>query len=257
MPASRMETTTSALKQRQQLPDASRRNVLSALQVVRTAARHQKFSQRWLKEEHGIGQNRQAMRLLRFLSLVDHHDRLPDDVLDSRANLAAFQVLLVERLRQGCHQAGFSGDEIELLTDPDSTWPIVREVLEASRPVAELTPGVRNNVMGCFKSLDEVLHHLRSDRWLDEEVGSFAKASPHPAAAVASPTAAPVPPAAADPSREVTVPYGRKQDGTLIYARVVFDGPASADDLFAVGRQVQQLASLVLSDDLPAENARG
>jgi hypothetical protein len=231
------------------LPDASRKNVLLTLDLVRGASRSQKFSQNWL-QQNGVGQSRQAMRLLRFLGLLDNDHNLALDVVECRAKLLCWQELLLDRVQTACTNAGFTRVVIERLGSRASTWSQLKDALLHSPPVSKLKPNVQNNVLGCLKSLDEVLRHLAEDGWLDGQVRSLAP-TPSPSTN-GSPSHghglhehAPSRSSTVFAEQEtILIPYA-VAGGRTYWARIAFDGPATPEQLRLAGLSLQRLAEAV------------
>jgi hypothetical protein len=196
------------------LPDGSPITVFRTLQIVRIAKREDRFSANWLKREHGVGQEKQAMRLLRFLDLLGDDGSLQGDVVDCRGNLHGFEKLLRERVQRGCERAGIPANLSEDLGSQQRRWSKLRDDLLSAAPISSLkSHNVKNNIIGSFKALDEVLRHVANDNWLENRVRSPDAPPPKESGAAGGKTQA-------DAPFRIPVPSG----GEGLTACVVFEG---------------------------------
>ena len=135
-------------------PDASHRNVALALQAVRVADKTAKITDRWLKSEHHVGQDKQALRLIRFLRLIDARKKLTEDVLSKRRDWEAFRKLLIERVRQGSRQIGVEEDRAQGFAS--GSWDAFQDALLRCAAVASRSDRSRESIVASFQALANV-----------------------------------------------------------------------------------------------------
>jgi hypothetical protein len=216
------------------MPDASYRNVLLALRAVRVAEKAGKITDRWLKSEHGIGQEKQASRLLRFLGFVDRRRRLSDELLAKRHDWAHFRQLVVERVRKRCDQIGVGGD----VAFGAGSWDEFERALRRCRAMANRAERSKESVISCFRALADISEMDEESFQAELEKVSSSKDGQRKT------------PSESDPERtvsdkEFSFPIGRHEDGKIVYARLTFSEPMQPGDF-------RRLAGILEAMDLPA-----
>ena len=221
------------------LPDACHRNVVLALHAVRTAGNKVKITDRWLKSEFAIGQEKQAARLLRFLRLVDSRKKLGALEASDREDWTKFRELLIQRVQEGCRQIGV---EPECAAQFGSgSWDAFQDGLAQAPALAARSERSRANVVACFRALANICEMDQGD-FEAEITGLSARPSGGGSAAGDR----------KDVDRILTgpdcsFPIGRQDHGKMVYARIAFSQPMQPGDL-------RRLAEILQTMDVPAES---
>lgn len=205
------------------MPDASHRNVVLALHAVRVADRTTKITDRWLKSEHHVGQDKQAARLIRFLQLIDTRKKLTEDVLAKRQDWEAFRELLMERVRQACKQIGVEEDRV--LRFASGSWDAFQNALLRCAAVASRSDRSQENIIACFQALANVCE--MDEHAFETEVASVSARTSDGQCGPSSHKHADHAPT----EQELTFPIGRQDRGRIVYARISFSGPMQPGDL--------------------------
>ena len=204
------------------LPDASRRNVLLALQAVRTAPKASKITDRWLKSEHSIGQDKQATRVLRFLQFIDSRKKLTENVLSKRQNWEQFRQLILEQVRRGCMEIGI--DQGNAGKFGAGSWDDFEDQLRRSGPVSSRSERSQDSIVACFRALVDVCE-------MDEESFSADIESLSPSKSGERETVGRKDSKADVLDNEISCPIVRHADGQIVYARLTFSEPMQPGDL--------------------------
>lgn len=215
------------------LPDASYRNVLIALHAVRIAEKSLRVTDGWLKTQ-GVGQDKQAARLLRFLGFVDSRRKLSAALLSRRSNWEDFRRLVVERTSEGLQKVGTPG-ELDFGT---SSWDAVEDALRQCGAMSDRAERSRASIISCFRALADIA---------DMDEGSFQAELEKLSLTNSGQTKAAAGTAAGGTvfDRELSFPIGSHADGKLVYARLMFSEPMQPGDL-------RRLADILTTMDLPA-----
>ncbi len=223
------------------LPDASHRNVILTLHAVRGAKRGVKITDQWLKTENGVGQDKQASRLLRFLNLVDARKKLRADVVAACSDWEVFRGLLVDRVLSGCERIGLTKTEAECFSA--GSWEVFQAALESSPAVASRKSRSQGYIISCFRELADICE-MDEDSF-QAEVSSFAFSAGSKSTRSLSPRED------EDEVRdhECTLQFGTQDAQEMISARISFSRPIRPGDY-------RRLAQILQAMDVPAEVAR-
>ena len=206
-----LEANASILDSPIATPDASNRNVILVLYALRNANKSVRITEAWLKSEHGVGQVKQALRVLRFLNLIDARKRPKDDVLAARHDWRQFTRLLRARGTDGCRQLGVA--DVDAQSFGTGSWSNFDQIARSPTLASRSARG-REAVIACIRALDEICE-------MDEEgfLQSVIKFS-------ANQKSASIPiENASNGSPESSFPIGTEEQGEVVYARITFSRP--------------------------------
>lgn len=229
-----LDGETTVLKVPLSIPDASFRNVTLALNAVRMADVSCRLNEGWLKAD-GIGQAKQAARVIRFLDLTDQRKKLKSDVVSARRFWNQFQVLLRERVADGCRHLGLG--EAETQSFSDGSWADFERSVLSTQAVAGRTKRGQDAVISCFRAIDQICD--MNEETFQETVRKFS--------ANTTSTARPVEDTSKD-APETQFPIGTEDDGEIIFAQVSFTRSAKPG-------YYRRLAQLLLAMDTPVESS--
>ena len=222
------DTISRGVKATPSLPDASRKNVVLALHAVRVAEKSTKISDRWLKDEHGIGQDKQAARLLRYVSFVDARRKMARDLISQREDWEQFQGLLIQRLQEGCENNGIESDS----GFPEDSWDTFQNALRRSAALNGRSEQSKRNIVACFRALADVCE-MTEKSFKEEVAGILSRASDDTNGR------------ANGACQEWSFPIGRQEQGNVVFARV------SISDDFQPG-DFRRLAEILQMMDIAA-----
>ena len=225
------ETISGSVKSPPSLPDASHRNVVLALHAVRVADRSTKISDRWLKSEHRIGQDKQAARLLRYLFFVDTRRKLTNDLLSKREDWGQFRQLLIRRVQEGCEQNGIESESAAAFGS--GSWDAFQDALLQSAALNGRSDRSRGNIVACFRALADVCE--MNERSFREEVARILSPAVEDGATGGTGGGA---------CKEWSFPIGRQEQGKVVYARVTISDEVQPGDL-------RRLAEILKVMDIP------
>jgi hypothetical protein len=215
------------------LPDASYRNVLIALHSVRIAEKSLRVTDGWLKTQ-GVGQDKQAARLLRFLGFVDGRRKLTNALQTRRSRWEDFRQLVVERTAEGLKAIGVTGDE-DFAT---RSWDLVEATLRQCAALSGRVERSQDSVISCFRALADISE--MDEESFQAELQKVASTNSGQAKATAGPAAG-----GTVSDREFSFPIGSHADGKLVYAKLMFSEPMQPGDL-------RRLADILTTMDVPA-----
>jgi hypothetical protein len=225
------DTIPRSVKAAPSLPDASHRNVVLALHAVRLADKGTKISDRWLKSEHRIGQDKQAARLLRYLSFVDTRRRLTDGLLSKREDWDQFRRLLIQRVREGCEENGIESDGAAAF---GSGWDAFQDALIRSAAFNGRSDRSKSQIVSCFRALADVCE--MTEKSFSEEVARVLSPAANDGTNGTDSSGA---------CQEWSFPIGRQEQGKIVYARVAISDQVQPGDF-------RRLAEILKTMDIPA-----
>src|SRR5260221_10113039 len=108
------------------LPTGSRKTLVLVLQAIRTCDPKQQISAPWLRKKHRVGQERQAMSMLRWLRFIDGK-YLTSEVLENRSELSLLHRLLIRNLRRSCELVDIPSNVAERIgIEGKNSWDEIR-----------------------------------------------------------------------------------------------------------------------------------
>jgi hypothetical protein len=222
-----------AVKAPPSFPDASFRNVVLTLNVIRTTKdTASKITDRWLKTEHGINQDKQSARLIRFLQFVNTRKKFNADDLSKCEDWDDFRELLIARVHRGCEENGIPRDRAANFGL--GSWDAFHDALLECDSLASRSDRSKDNIVACFRALADVCEMGKEA--FDKEVAKILSPESDDSNGITN---------GGRTCQEWSFPIGRQEQGNVVYARV------SISDDFQPG-DFRRLAEILQMMDIPA-----
>ena len=206
------------------IPDAARKNVFLTLHAIRTAPDGATITDKWLKADFGVGQAKHAIRVVRFLDLIDKRRQLKEDVLTQREKWSDFQDLIAKRMKDGCLHLGVEASD---LFGKGVSWAEFEDAIGSTTAIAKRSARGKDAVLSCLRSIDEI-NRLSSDQFneLAQEFGPVPNSGRTNVSEV---------------GRDNRIPLGLVH-GVVVHARLAFEQPVQSRHLRRLAQLIEAMA---------------